>query len=122
MNDQTTKLIDQLAQKLGTTTEYLWSVLLRQAPVDATITLIQVLLVIFSGIALYKMNKHFSDDDNKISYYNAAEAICVPMWIGAIIWIILAIASFFCIGDIINGYFNPEFWALEYIFESIKSK
>lgn len=120
MNDETQKLIEQLAQKLGTTTEYLWSVLLRQAPVDATITLMQILLVIFSGIALYKMNKHFSDDDNKISYDSADVAIVIPMVICAIIWIILAIACFFCIGDVINGYFNPEFWALDYILGLLK--
>lgn len=39
MEEKTIKLIEQLAQKLGTTTEYLWAVLLKQAPIDATVVL-----------------------------------------------------------------------------------
>lgn len=33
MNEQTTKLIEQLAKELGTTAEYLWTVLLKQSPI-----------------------------------------------------------------------------------------
>jgi len=121
MNTETIKLIEQLAQKLGTTSEYLWLVLLKQAPISATISLIQIILTIVAGIALFKMNKHFSDDDNKLSYYNA-DFLPLPMAIATVLWAIFAIAGFFYIGDIFNGYFNPEFWALDYIFNSLKSK
>jgi len=34
MDSKTAQLIEQLAQKLGTTTEYLWSILIRQAADD----------------------------------------------------------------------------------------
>lgn len=48
MNEQTVKLVEQLAQKLGTTTEYLWNVLIKQAPISAAIDMIYCLLTPFS--------------------------------------------------------------------------
>lgn len=122
MNDQTAKLLEQLAGKLGTTSEYLWSVLLKQAPVAATITLIQILLVLAAGIGLWKAHQHFLNDDNKVSYYNLNEGLAVPMVVGCIFWLILLIAAFFLMEEIINGYFNPEFWALDYIMGKLSDK
>jgi len=120
MNENTTKLIEQLAQKLGTTSAYLWSVLIKQAPIDATITLIQVIIIIITGSVLYKAHKRFCNDDNKISYYNQEEILVFPMFVVAIIWGVFVIASFFCIGDIINGYLNPEYWALHHVLDCLK--
>ena len=68
MNEQTTKLIEQLAQKLGTTTEYLWSVLLKQAPIDATVTLFQTLCVMLFGLALWKIHKHLLKKESEDKY------------------------------------------------------
>jgi uncharacterized membrane protein len=119
MNDNTSKLIEQLAAKMGTTSEYLWGVLLKQAPISATWTLLQVILVVVFGIMLYRAHISLSDDENDISYYNH-DAINVIMATLLIIWLILVIASFFCLGDIFNGYMNPEFWALDYILNKIK--
>jgi len=127
MNDNTTKLIEQLAQKMGTTTEYLWAVLLRQAPIDSTINLIQIILVIFFGLFLYKTHKRLmaktSDDKYAETNYEKYEmGASLPMVVGAIIFAILILASFFCIGDIINGYFNPEYWALDRVLSTLKSE
>lgn len=119
MNEQTTKLIEQLAQKLGTTSQYLWSVLLKQAPIDATVTLLQSLFVVFFGVVLFKAHKRLSKKESQDRYaqtgYEKHEIIAVPMIIAGIIFIILCIISFCCIGDIFNGYFNPEYWALDRI-------
>ena len=38
MNEATAKLIEELAAKLGTTAEHLWGVLVRQAPISATVS------------------------------------------------------------------------------------
>ena len=59
MNDQTAKLIEQLAQKLGTTTEYLWSVLIKQAPIDALSRLAFFIVSIIGGIIIYKAHRYF---------------------------------------------------------------
>ncbi|MEI6059411.1 MAG: hypothetical protein WCR72_01830 [Bacteroidota bacterium] len=120
MNEQTTKLIEQLAQKLGTTTEYLWLVLLKQAPIDATVTLFQTLFVMLFGLALWKINKRLlkkgsEDKYSETGYEKYEEGAIIPMIIATIVFAILFIICFCCIGDIVNGYFNPEYWALERI-------
>lgn len=122
MNDQTAKLLEQLAGKLGTTSEYLWTVLIKQAPVDATITLIQSVLVLIAGVALCRAHLYFLNDDNKVSYYNLREGLAIPMIVVSVVWFILLIGCFLLFESIINGYFNPEFWALDYIMGKLSSK
>jgi len=127
MNDNTTKLLEQLAAKFGTTTEYLWRVLLKQAPIDSTINLIQIGLVMLFGWFLYKTHKRLMKKDGEgdyaKTYYEKYEAgAVIPMVIGAIVFAIFFLASFFCIPDVINGYFNPEYWALDKILSSLSYK
>ena len=40
MNEQTTILLQKLSESLGTTSEYLWAVLIKQAPISATISMV----------------------------------------------------------------------------------
>lgn len=122
MNEQTTKLIEQLAEKLGTTTQYLWSVLLKQAPVSATINILYILLVIGMGFFLLRLHKFFSNEDGRMSYDDQGEYLGVPMFIAGVVWAIIAIAAFFSVDDIITGYLNPEFWAIDYIMDVLKTK
>jgi len=58
------KVIEQLAQKLGTTTEYLWQVLVNQAYIDGIIGIIYIILTILAGYGLYRLHKYFSSSDN----------------------------------------------------------
>ena len=123
MNDQTTKLIEQLAQKLGTTAEYLWTVLLKQAPISALTDLFYLVITTIIGIGLYKLHKYFCKDgigeyDN--SLYDDNDYVAPVMIALTIIWGICIIACFFSIGNIINGFVNPEYWALKQILSSCK--
>jgi len=123
MNEQTLKLIEQLAQKLGTTSEYLWSVLLKQAPIDATTTLLQFLCIVIFGIVLLKI--HFwlakpEKDERNSRYYNSDGVYQGVMFACVIIFGILFIMTFCCLGDVVNGYFNPEYWALQHILQYCK--
>lgn len=125
MNDNTAKLIEQLASKLGTTSQYLWGVLLKQAPIDATITLVQVVIIWIFGFILLKTHLKLSEekeyDGYKCTGYRHYEmAAELPMVLGAVLFLILVPISLFCFSDIINGYFNPEYWALNKIMNSIK--
>ena len=52
MNDQTALLLKQLADKLGTTTEYLWAVLLKQAPITCTVQLTVIIITFIAGVLL----------------------------------------------------------------------
>lgn len=117
MNEQTTKLLETLAQKLGTTTEYLWSVLLKQAPIDATITLIQIGIVVLFNIILYKVHKRFIKSDAYENYDVGAPIFMVLM---AVILLISDIACMLSLNSVVNGFFNPEYWALREIIGTIK--
>ncbi len=125
MNDNTAKLLKQLAQKLGTTTEYLWRVLLKQAPVSATTTLLQILLILLFGWGLWKVHKHLmkKKGEEKYSeniYEEWGMGAIFPMILGALIFSIMLVISLFSISDIINGYFNPEYWALKELLNTLK--
>lgn len=128
MNEQTTKLIEQLANKLGTTTEYLWNVLLTQAPIAATSTLIQVLLVAIGVSMFVKLHIRFSkkktiESDYRTydsTEYEESEYLQVIMGVFGFILAFLLICCFFFIDEIVKGYFNPEYWALESVLSTLK--
>lgn len=125
MNDQTTKLIESLAQKLGTTTEYLWGILIKQAPISATIDLCLLVAMIVFGIGLYKFHNWCNTEKNRGGYtetrYERSDGMLfVPMLVGGVvlvIWFFIFIGS---IESIITGFFNPEYWALHEILHHIK--
>lgn len=125
MNDNTAKLLEQLAQKLGTTTEYLWRVLLKQAPISATTTLLQIFLILLFGWGLWKIHKRLlkkSGDGNYSEnlYEEWGMVAMFPMILGALIFGIMLMISLFSISDVVNGYFNPEYWALKEVLNSLK--
>ena len=120
MNEQTTKLIEQLAQKLGTTSEHLWQVTVNQAQIMAITNLVYFITVILSGWVLYKyhckFSKEFKNDSGYITclYEQSDVKVGVMLALG-FIWCVLFIVSFFTIGSIISGFLNPEYWALNKI-------
>jgi hypothetical protein len=126
MNEQTAKLLEQLANKLGTTSDYLWSILLKQAPIDATVTLLQTLFLFIVGWGLWKVHKKLLTKPKGQDYYESyyqkydinAAVLMVFVTIG---WGIMMIIYFCSFDSIISGFFNPEYWALEEILNSLRS-
>lgn len=121
------QLLETLAQNLGTTVEYLWSVLLKQAPISATIDLILLILVLVAGYLLYRLHVRLSaTTPNKDKYYgdesvyDSSDIAAPLMCIAATIWFLIFIVAVCYIPNIINGYFNPEYWALKEILNSVK--
>lgn len=120
MNEQTVQLIEKLATKLGTTSEYLWGLLIKQAPISATINLVYFIFVIITGVLLYKLHKYFSKEDSRgRTIYDDGDnmLVIVPMVIGVTLWTIFALVSFFSLGDVFNGFANPEYWALKEVLD-----
>ena len=116
-------LLEKLAEKLGTTSQYLWQVLIKQAPISATINLIEIILVGVFGVILWKLHKKFYGNmpGKEYSYYSEMEElIIVPMMVGMMIFVVVAIAGFCSIETIITGFVNPEYWALNKILDKIK--
>lgn len=125
MNDQTTKLMEQLAQKLGTTSEYLWSILLRQAPIDATLTLCYLIFTLLFGIALYTVHRRLMEEKKEGGYTETRyskyeESAIIPMVIATVCLLLMCVGAIFVFPNMINGYFNPEYWALQQILDAMK--
>jgi len=123
MNTEMEKLIEHLAQKLGTTTEYLWGVLINQAKISAITDLFYLFFTVIGGILLYRLHKYFSKEREPYGhsyYYTKEELVTIPMGILTVFWFFIAIFSFMSIGNIINGFFNPEYWALDQILNLVK--
>lgn len=106
MNERTEKIIRDLSEKLGTTTEHLWNVLIRQAPITATIELITSILLIIAGIIGW----------NYLSKLKLNEFDKAPMYTIAVILISFCIIFILCSLPMqIAGLLNPEYWALKQI-------
>lgn len=119
MNQQLTQLLEKLASKLGTTTEYLWGVLLKQARISAIESLLFILFVYAMAVLLIVLNKKFSKKKSNSTYaatiYSENESVEWIMIISTVIWVILFISSLFSCSNAIDGFLNPEFWALNQI-------
>lgn len=118
MNDNITKLIETLAAKLGTTAEYLWAVLIRQAPISATTSLILCLVFITLAAVYTKWLIKKAKDDELDCLDN--ESNFVIALVGGLLSIIGVIVIICLFSDIITGYFNPEYWALQKILDQLK--
>jgi uncharacterized membrane protein len=117
MNEQTAKLIQELADKFGTTTEYLWAVLVRQAPISSTADLIVLVISFFTLLAsayfIYWSVKGGQEASyDKENYYLVAVIISV---IACIISAIILISGVLYLDTIAAGFCNPEYWALKQI-------
>lgn len=114
MNDQTTQLLQQLATKLGTTSEYLWGVLIKQAPIWAGFAtgLIVVSLIgsIVFGFLTYKFCIKASEND-KASDFLIGCISCIFLTICTVCFLV----NLGEIPLIIAGFNNPEYWALKQI-------
>jgi len=116
MNPEIASLLSKLAEKLGTTTEYLWGVLLKQAPISAMVELFQILLTIVAVFVLYRIHKkNVVIEDCYVD--NPAKA--VVMVVMAVALGIVVIIEFCCLENVVNGFFNPEYWALHRILSEI---
>jgi hypothetical protein len=126
MDDNTSKLLEKLASKLGTTSEFLWNILVSQAKIDAITSLIQLLLFLSVPIITYRLHRWFSKPIKPDGYggnncmydeYDACGPVAVFLCISSIISIIFGIML---IGDVINGFLNPQYWALHEILKTLK--
>jgi uncharacterized Tic20 family protein len=118
MNNETTLLLNKLAEKLGTTADNLWAILLHQAPVDATITLVQSILFVLTPFIVYRVHCRIE----KMEYrYGENDAYGLLMILAAVVSAILVIIAVCSMDTIVNGYLNPQYWALEKILDTLKS-
>jgi len=114
--EQIAPVLEKMAEKLGVTCEYLWSVLLKQAPLSGITDIIQYMVLgivtwIFVKFCIKVHHKIQESDWDEIAYLLLA---FIGIFI-AIYWTII----FFHFPETIWAFFNPEYWALKQILKSI---
>ena len=110
MNDT---LIKELSEKLGTTSEYIFETLVKQAKFNAIEGIVFFLLSLLFLFILYKVHKHLSEN-----YLYDDVAVGVMLFF-SIIFIFILIISLIKMISNLSGLYNPEYWAIKQIFNSL---
>jgi len=107
------KVIEQLAAQLGTTAEYLWSVLIKQAPISGAIDLMVIAVIAAAWVVLFYRRapviKWIEDHD-----------AAPPAFAALIGLLICTLIVFFSISNVITAFANPEYWAFQKVLRAIK--
>lgn len=108
MNETTDKLIRDLAEKLGTTADHLWQVLVRQAPITAITQLViwGLITATFTLLLIAGVRRCKKEGDDV--------AICTSISAGLGLGICLLWFAFDGHAAI-TALLNPEYWALKQI-------
>ena len=119
MEDKYLKLIEALAEKLGTTAEHLWGVLVKQAPISGAVDIAQCIVI--ASVAVWWVRLVMNNtkcppktDENR--YPDAkwdGEGVFFA-WVS--IFIVVGISLNCVIGssqEIVAAFANPEYWALK---------
>jgi len=105
MDDKTQELIKNLADKLGTTAEHLWGVLVKQAPISAaTDVAVFVVAIVLWSIAYKRLVKWEPEGDGMLK-----DAAWFGFWV---VTVIIGVALACDAVAIVSAFVNPEYWAL----------
>lgn len=118
MDTETAKIIQQLADKLGTTVEKLWGALVRQAPIASATDLVILAIALAAVPVTVRLTKRefqridLPDDgvDREIGVFTTTlfSTLCAAAFVVACHYVSN-------LGTILSGFFNPEYWALKQI-------
>ena len=121
MNEQTEKLILELAEKLGTTAEHLWGVLVKQAQINAAIDLLIMIVVLGISLVWYRLVKSKTtkppiSNDDPYPYAEWSDEFAIIAWTLLAIWGVGALIALLCtISTVATALMNPEYWAIKQI-------
>ena len=111
MDIKTEALMRELADKLGTTVEHLWGVMVRQGPIQGVVELLLLAGMVGIIVALWRaVRAKISGDDPEWDCDEMVSAICCSL---ALISLIAAAITFAVLPMAITGILNPEYWALK---------
>lgn len=113
MNEQTEKLIRELAEKLGTTVDHLWGVLVRQAPIDGCASIISWLFIaaLIAGMFFF-VRYGFRRAETCVGGGWAIASVMMA-FVAAILAIALVVIVCTDLSTTIAAFKNPEYWALK---------
>lgn len=127
MNEQTEKLIRELAAKLGTTTEHLWQVLTYQAMITG-LTNIFLFLFLFCflwiSLKIIRAKTKVPPKTQSNLYPNGQWEMDGPGFAAWALWSV-AVATFGIVfltnfADITSALLNPEYFALQQVLHIVK--
>lgn len=114
MNETTEKLIRDLAERLGTTAEHLWSVLIRQAPITAITNLLECLILV--AVCVYYRHRLVLWQKRLRDTCDADHPALPPAYIGLVVLLCITIIhALLTASGIVTAFANPEYWALKQI-------
>lgn len=129
MNEKILEALTALANKLGTTAEYLWVVLVGQGKIKFVFWAVILVLAVVFTVAFFKklssmesqVGKLKDPDDRYSKFY--WDDLPVGDWV----WLVLSgvlglVFIFWAMGDgygAINGLLNPEYFALKTILSAL---
>lgn len=112
MNNEQTKLLEQLAAKLGTTVDMVWATMLVQARIDAVVSLLVLaLMVIITSRASVQFKTALYEHKTVDSDGTAAVAIslgAVSVMLGTMTLVYTTTVA----NRIVSGFLNPEYVAI----------
>lgn len=116
--NELTPLLEKLSEKLGTTTEYLWIVLIKQAHIQVIYYCIEFAIMGLSLFIFYKIGKYWlknwNDLEDKYEFAMGVGLICI-----GILSFIFLVAFMIDLNSLVSALFNPEYWALKQILNVI---
>ena len=107
MDDKTAVLIEKIAEKLGTTAEHLWGVLLNQAPISGAIDLAVVVGLVTSAAWLLRLVIVKTKRAELNDEYVVAAGVFATAWCA-----VAGVTSMALAEGIVAAFANPEYWAL----------
>jgi len=123
MDQSTENLLRELSKKLGTTTEKLYSVLVKQSKLNAISDIIYLVFWVFGLVALFYINglTTYTYVKDYLTNWPVSNYAYITVWLLNIIgWV----ASLFyfpsAITSIITNLKNPEYNAVQTILDSIR--
>lgn len=118
MNERLNNALAALAEKLGTSVDHLWAVLVRQATLEGYIALCQYAILILVSPFLFSWYKRTAakmEDKN----FDEREGMMVMLCIVIGVWSVASLVAAFSTSETITKLGNPEYWALKEILRSV---
>lgn len=112
MNPSTEQLIRDIATQLGTTSNHLWEVMVRQAPIQSITNLLIQIAWFFLAIFLVWISRYLEDDE--MPWQILARAL------GSALALIMIIVIGVEASWLPAALFNPEYYALHDLFQHLK--
>lgn len=121
MKATTEELVRELAAEMGTTTEYLWSVLVKQAPITGVTHLVVVGGWMTVSVLAFKLLRRKTTGNPEAErpqerYPELDGEVALLAWSGwATVSVLIFIIGTFEALEAIKALLNPEYWALNQI-------